>query len=612
MARWKQWGRWGVIAVASCVLLVTVLPEVANSIGLGALAHRLTAAAGCGSSGSSGSSSSSSSSCCSGGSSGSSSSSSSSSCPPPTGSISGTVTVTGAPTGLDYIQGAALCPASAPATGPLCADPDYTESNTFAFGLLTAGAWRLVPFYQPFDNNVAGTFFGRPVVVELSAGETATRNLTIGYQTPAALAGTDIVTKVPTGLSVSDFTVLACPAWAPYTGSWIPFPCTEAGGVPTSTGVDSAPYSFDDLQAGPELVYAGFCSQFGCEINPHGRRVQLRAGHTASAIVTTPFVLRGQGIVTGTVTVTGAPAGFTGIPGMEACQSGAPNTCEVVEATPNYGLEVPAGTWILTPGYLLPPFDNEVAGAPVTVSVPSGRVVTENLTVPYHPVGTAEGTIAISGLPSGVRVNAYTVLGCPGTLSTLPAVPSGECVNEYSGSGGYTFGAADPARTARITRPRTSTTLPALAGYDRYLLPSLPTGTWTLFPGYQTAYGAFTSPTGTVVTVTKGTTTNQSLALAYQPPSEGLVAGHVYAVGVPGSGFSTEVEACSSPPSSLFCNGESSTYTDASGHYDLALTPGTWWVSALLYYEGGSATSAPRMVTVTAGQRVGASFTVSP
>jgi hypothetical protein len=55
MRRWKQRARLGVVAAASFVLLVLVLPQVANGIGLGGLASRLTASPNCGSSGSSGS-----------------------------------------------------------------------------------------------------------------------------------------------------------------------------------------------------------------------------------------------------------------------------------------------------------------------------------------------------------------------------------------------------------------------------------------------------------------------------------------------------------------------------------------------------------------------------
>jgi hypothetical protein len=55
MRRLQQRARLGVVAAASLVLLVLVLPQVATGIGLGSLVGRLTSSGGCGSSGSSGS-----------------------------------------------------------------------------------------------------------------------------------------------------------------------------------------------------------------------------------------------------------------------------------------------------------------------------------------------------------------------------------------------------------------------------------------------------------------------------------------------------------------------------------------------------------------------------
>jgi hypothetical protein len=54
MRRWQQRARLGVVAAASFVLLVLVLPQIATGIGLGGLAH-LVSSGPCGSSGSSGS-----------------------------------------------------------------------------------------------------------------------------------------------------------------------------------------------------------------------------------------------------------------------------------------------------------------------------------------------------------------------------------------------------------------------------------------------------------------------------------------------------------------------------------------------------------------------------
>lgn len=55
MRRLQQRARLGVVAAASLVLLVLILPQVATGIGLGSLVGRLTSTGGCGSSGSSGS-----------------------------------------------------------------------------------------------------------------------------------------------------------------------------------------------------------------------------------------------------------------------------------------------------------------------------------------------------------------------------------------------------------------------------------------------------------------------------------------------------------------------------------------------------------------------------
>ena len=141
MKRWKRPTRLGVIAVASFVLLVTVLPQLASGFGLGALANRLeSVTSGC--SGSSGSSSpavpvpvptlppvTTSGSTTTGSvpanaspnltvapvtTPGSSGSGSSSQCPPPApGTITGTVTITGAPAGFSPpYEGMGLCPSA--------------------------------------------------------------------------------------------------------------------------------------------------------------------------------------------------------------------------------------------------------------------------------------------------------------------------------------------------------------------------------------------------------------------------------------------------------------------------------------------------------------------
>jgi hypothetical protein len=115
MRRWQQKARLGVVAAASFVLLVLVLPQVATGIGLGSLAH-LVGSGPCGSSGSSGSMGSGS------------GSGGSSECGPPTltvnpssGLVDGqTVSVTGS--GFSPYSGVAMVECQADATGPAQCD----------------------------------------------------------------------------------------------------------------------------------------------------------------------------------------------------------------------------------------------------------------------------------------------------------------------------------------------------------------------------------------------------------------------------------------------------------------------------------------------------------
>ncbi len=73
--------------------------------------------------------------------------------------------------------------------------------------------------------------------------------------------------------------------------------------------------------------------------------------------------------------------------------------------------------------------------------------------------------------------------------------------------------------------------------------------------------------------------------------------------------------ACTAKPT-VICAGEQDAYLQQNGTYQLALTPGTWWVSGLVYVYGSGPTStevvtAPRKVVVVAGAQVTESFVVA-
>ena len=96
--------------------------------------------------------------------------------------------------------------------------------------------------------------------------------------------------------------------------------------------------------------------------------------------------------------------------------------------------------------------------------------------------------------------------------------------------------------------------------------------------------------------------------MPYQTPSDGLVTGTVSAVGAPAGGFSSRVRACDAAPTSL-CSGELDASVQSDGTYQLALPPGTWWVSGVVDVfgfgsTGSEAVSPPRQVTVAAGSHL--------
>jgi len=592
MKRWQQWTRLGVMAVASFVLLVTVLPEVASGIGLGSLGSRLASSSSC-STGSSGSSGSGSSSGCSSGS-GSGSG---------TGTVTGTVTVTGAPTGfVPTYSGAGACPSGGP-PGVACANPVYSLANGGVYTLsLTTGTWTISGFYEL--NGFGGVFLSTPQTVTVVAGGTVTQNFTVAYQKPAAIKGTIKVTGVPAGLQIYSLSVLLCPSFAPYTGGTPSIACVNGYGQQPYPAVNPSPYQVTGLPPGTWTAYPEYCTEFGCATNAKaGKTVTLVAGHTTKVNLTTPFILPGEGLLNASVVVTGAPAGFTAPVAISACQVGG-GSCQ----TSYYGfggntfnLLLGTGQWNVNGLYLVPPFDNAIAGPTTTVTIKGGVTTTVALSVPYQVLGTATGTIRVTGHRSHVPITAYTVVACPTGVQVSQA-----CVSEFSGPGGYGFGTAAPRRVTTHAGARTSLNV--------YQLPTLTPGSWTLYPGYRTVFGSYSDPNGTVVNIAAGRTTTQRLKVPYQTPSEGVVLGRVAVIGVPTNGFQSGVQACSAPPTGTSCPNEQDAYNQSSDAYQLRLPPGTWWVSGFVeLFSFGSvnkSTSQPKVVHVTAGSRTTANFAV--
>ena len=110
--------------------------------------------------------------------------------------------------------GPGACPDTGP-TGQFCADPIYalsTDGSTYSLNL-TSGTWRLDGFYE--INAYRGAFLGPAQVVTVTADQPLDVDLSVPYARPAALSGRVQVTGVPSGITVEQTSVLLCPPNAP-------------------------------------------------------------------------------------------------------------------------------------------------------------------------------------------------------------------------------------------------------------------------------------------------------------------------------------------------------------------------------------------------------------
>ena len=601
MKPWPKKVHIGFIALASLVLSIIVLPQAASGDAVHVLRDQPASPATCGSSAST-------------------VGASSSPCGP--GTVTGSVTVTNAPSGFQpaYL-GAGVCPDTG-AAGQLCANPQYALSEDGTYTLtLDAGKYKAAGFYE--NNAFGGAFLGGTHVVTVTTGKTVTLNLSVPYRKPAAITGTITVTGVPTSETISQFEVLLCPSFAPYTGGTIPIACVSGYAAPSTPGATVGTYSVSGLPPGAWTAYPSFCTESTCNTpNPNdGTAATLVGGQTTTLNLTTKFLQPGQAFLSGTVTVTGAPAGFSDDLGVSACPKGG-TPCQVVYGVPNgeYGLILPAGTWFVKGFYLAAPYDNAVDGPAVTVALTSGHSAEQDLTDRYRVPGTATGTITVSGLPAGVSITSYTVLACPKSEPWSGGIAAPECVSEYSGPGGYGYGPAD--RTQVNTRhpaekPPAGYAGPpqATATFNLYSLPTLTAGSWLLYPGYQDVFGSVVSHTSTSVTIVSAKTATKNLTVAYATPTQGAVIGTVDVIGAPTGGAEAGVQACTTLPSGTTCQGEQDAYAESGGAYTLLLAPGTWWVRGFVDVYGSTeltqSTSSSVEIHLSAGHEAKEDFTVT-
>ena len=88
-----------------------------------------------------------------------------------------------------------------------------------------------------------------------------------------------------------------------------------------------------------------------------------------------------------------------------------------------------------------------------------------------------------------MRPTSYTVTACPATVTPFTYFPTLSCVTEYSGPGGYLYGAANATRLGKAAPKKRKHLHQAGNWINSYNLPTLTPGQWVLTPSYQTGFG---------------------------------------------------------------------------------------------------------------------------
>jgi hypothetical protein len=528
------------------------------------------------------------------------------------GTVTGTVTVTGAPTGFQpLLTAVGGCRSGSFA---LCGTPQLGLASGGPYTLtLAAGNWNLQGFY--LLGLGGGSIFGAPTTVTVQAGETETVDFTVAYQKTGSVKGSVSVTKVPAGTGIWSKTAEACPWYAPN-------PNEVSADIVCAGGDGSGSYSFTTLSPGTWILYPTYETKFGQSVGK-AASVVVVSGSTRTVNLTTPFLPPPGGIVSGTVKVSSIPSGSSDPIGVLACKGSTVSfSCpglqedQVGTSGASYGMPLATGTWTLAAFYEPEPYGGLQYGPPKTVDVVAGKTMTLPLAMVYETPGAVSGQVTVSGVPDGITILNYSVLACPAGSPFDGNALDPECAGETSGVITSPLigelGANTKITGARSVRAASSSTS------GTYSLP-LPPGSWVLYPGYSSGFGPTVSTSGTPVTVTADSTSTGNLTVAYQTPTDGLISGTTSLLDAPtmlgelGLGGVAGVEACPSPTSTSpdeIC----SNFTmgiGPSGDYQLAVPAGTWWISELYWYlvplGGGSSTSdpiaggPPQEVVVTAG-----------
>jgi hypothetical protein len=402
------------------------------------------------------------------------------------GVLTGLSTVSNAPAGFSAEVDVVAC-RSTTSPASRCAHPYSTISGSGgSYALdLPAGSWRVTGFYTlgSFGGSLGGAFFGPSIVLVMTSGTTIRSDVSIPYQTPAVVTGAVTVTGVPKGVTITSEEVFACPAADPLVG-------TEPS-VYCATGFVSPPYDLN-LPAGKWILYVGYDTLFGLTVDPTGTAVTLHAGKTTTADLSVHYVVPTNGLIEGTVTVTGAPKGTSMLVGAGGCpdKSGILTLCPSPTYTlagtgGAYQLAVPAGKWLIAGFYELAPFGGQFLSATHVEEVTGGSIFHLNLTIPYVKPATVTATVKVTGVPSGTTVESIGMLVCPTSSPYHGTIEPIEC----------SFTSGTPSATLSID--------------------TLPPGKFLVYPGYLTATSSLISTTGTPVALASGKTSHVALTVAY-------------------------------------------------------------------------------------------------
>jgi hypothetical protein len=406
-----------------------------------------------------------------------------------TGELTGTVNVTGAPTGFSGFIGVGGCPASTP-KGRICNSPQYAlTSNGGTYELILApGRWTVGGFYEiaPFG----GEFIGKQKTVTIAAGATVTRDFSVTYTAPGTVSGKISVRGLPKGLKVTGHTLTACPSYFHNGGGAPSIVCVQAQIFPPQV----SRYSITTLPPGTWLLYPGYTTAYGPYASKVGIPVKVTSGGDARSNVSVAYHKPTEGLLTGTVTVTGAPKGFGGYIGVGGCPAG--SSSGKICASPQYSLgnqnggtyqlSLSGGSWKLAPFYEFEGYSGQFLGASSTVQITAGKTITRNFTLRYIPPATVIGKVNVKNVPTGLVIDDTLVLACPSA---------------------YPFNGTAIPQVCVLTG--------AALGSD-YSLTTLPPGSWLMYPGYQTNETEYLSAQGARVTLTSNRVATRNLTVAYQ------------------------------------------------------------------------------------------------